>query len=106
MYETYLQNEKEFDEKFIVKSNAGTGLLRYTDADNLKSHRRLSRIKEMKALEKELEGEKEKRYIIEEGSTFSDEFIEKAKNASFVDKGLKLSLDKIREFIKLLEKEV
>lgn len=29
--------EKEFDEKFVVKSNAGTGLLRYTDADKIKS---------------------------------------------------------------------
>jgi hypothetical protein len=28
---------KEFDKKFTVKSNAGTGLLRYTDADRIKS---------------------------------------------------------------------
>lgn len=28
--------ESEFDEKFTVKSNAGNGLLRYTDADGIK----------------------------------------------------------------------
>lgn len=28
---------EEFDKKFVVKSNAGTGLLRYTDADLIKS---------------------------------------------------------------------
>ena len=28
--------EEEFDEKFTVKSNAGNGLLRYTDADGIK----------------------------------------------------------------------
>jgi hypothetical protein len=28
--------EKEFDERFVVKSNAGTNLLRYTDADVIK----------------------------------------------------------------------
>lgn len=27
---------KEFDEKYVIKSNAGTGLLRYTDADKIK----------------------------------------------------------------------
>jgi len=29
--------EKEFDKEFVVKSNAGTGLLRYTDADLIKA---------------------------------------------------------------------
>jgi hypothetical protein len=33
-----LQSEAvlEFDKKYVIKSNAGTGLLRYTDADKIK----------------------------------------------------------------------
>lgn len=27
--------EEEFRKEYVVKSNAGTGLLRYTDADNI-----------------------------------------------------------------------
>lgn len=35
---TYLEEKlAEFEKKFVVKSNAGTGLLRYTDADKIKS---------------------------------------------------------------------
>lgn len=29
--------EREFTKQFVIKSNAGTGLLRYTDADKIKS---------------------------------------------------------------------
>lgn len=29
--------EAEYEKKYVVKSNAGTGLLRYTDADELKA---------------------------------------------------------------------
>lgn len=31
------QREEEFEKKFVIKSHAGTGLLRYTDADKIKS---------------------------------------------------------------------
>ena len=31
----WLQIEEEFRKEYVVKSNAGTGLLRYTDADNI-----------------------------------------------------------------------
>ena len=35
---TLIQKQREeFDKKFVVKSNAGTGILRYTDADTIKS---------------------------------------------------------------------
>lgn len=31
----WLQIEEEFRKQYVVKSNAGTGLLRYTDADKI-----------------------------------------------------------------------
>jgi len=31
----WLQIEEEFRKEYVVKSNAGTGLLRYTDADKI-----------------------------------------------------------------------
>jgi len=34
---TLAKAREEFDKKFVIKSNAGTGLLRYTDADLIKS---------------------------------------------------------------------
>ena len=63
MYETYLQNEREFEEKFCYQSTGIVSGIKYgarvddVKYDDIKSHNRLSLIKVMKALEKELEGE-------------------------------------------------
>lgn len=90
MYETYLQNEREWDEKF---RNGASSTKRN---DEIQSHNRLSLIKVMKALEKELEIKEIKKDSNEGGV---DSMVREAYNA-----GLQLSLDKIREFISKLEK--
>lgn len=109
MYETYLQNEREFDEKFPSTHDvwlAEKGNLTISEysvpVSKLKSHNRLSRIKEMKALEKELEGEKKE----EESFVGMAGYYDRIEMKKEFNKGLQLSLDKIREFIKLLEKGV
>lgn len=104
MYETYLQNERETREKFqqfadgILWSN-DDGSEKYIGIGNMADWwietDRLSLIKVMKALEKELEGDRDK---IEKLDYDSDE--------RGMRKGLQLSLDKIREFISKLEKGV
>lgn len=118
MYETYLQNEREFDEKYgyeyprcaLVMKNVevrdendeliGHNSHGAVTPNEMKSHNRLSLIKVMKALEEELEGEKW-------GSPYiNGDFTHKHEEAYHHNAGLQLSLDKIREFIKLLEKGV
>ena len=103
MYETYLKNEREFEKNwehgdipnsFVTYKTDGSGYS-YIDRKKIKSHNRLSLIKVMKALEKELEGDRDK---IEKLDYDSDE--------RGMRKGLQLSLDKIREFISKLEKGV
>lgn len=127
MYETYLQNEREWEEEFGTLIDWGDGDL--ITKEQLKSKNRLSRIKEMKALEKELEGEKKKEKLgkyckrcgeeIGYDRTMKEYFCGTCPMTSSVNKSdlvkvesndfnqaLQLSLDKIREFIKLLEKGV
>ena len=43
--------EKEFDKKFVVKSNAGTDLLRYTDASLIKPFLHTQRLQDLEAVE-------------------------------------------------------
>lgn len=99
MYETYLQNEREWEEEFGTLIDWGDGDL--ITKEQLKSKNRLSRIKEMKALEKELEESK----TIPVTGYMGDSHITSVQKEAY-NTGLQLSLDKIREFIKLLEKEV
>ena len=121
MYETYLQNEREFEKNwehgdipnsFVTYKTDGSGYS-YIDRKKVKSHNRLSLIKVMKALEKELEGEKvaDGNYNCgEEGCCNLNPDDPREENS--VDwqigynQALQLSLDKIREFISKLEKEV
>lgn len=101
MYETYLQNEREFDEEFPL-SFFHSGLI---DSLEIKSHNRLSLIKVMKALEKELE-KTQIDYIWENGECSECGFIwtdDVPHKCNLLNKGLQLSLDKIREFISKLE---
>lgn len=120
MYETYQQNEREFEEKFkCIKSDCdGNGCIPHQVAEDeweaqqcqfhaeylfpMKSHNRLSLIKVMKALEKELVYKecphdshshcmKEECYLNEDTG---------------YNAGIRASLDKIREFISKLEKKV
>lgn len=110
MYETYLQNEREFDEWVGDGAEKDKDGLTWTRGrfavEQLKSHNRLSLIKVMKALEKELEGEKKEILELETGLyTPKDETISLS-GAYGYNQALQLSLDKIREFITKLEKEV
>lgn len=102
MYETYLQNEREFDENEPLPEHSVWNKVSLAYIKKLKSKNRLSRIKEMKALEKELEGKKA--HIDADGRyEVSD-----VGNSFWVGHNcaLDLSLDKIREFISQLEKGV
>ena len=113
MYETYLQNERETREKFqqfadgILWSN-DDGSEKYIGIGNMADWwietDRLSLIKVMKALEKELEGEirqKPYKYTVDDEEITDNNLVTTGFNSA-----LSLSLDKIREFIKLLEKGV
>lgn len=98
MYETYLQNEREFEKIGIFSApipQSPDGLMTFVaDISAVKSHNRLSLIKVMKALEKELEGEM---FVQpEEAGQFG-------MHADGFNQGLEEAIDKIREFISKLE---
>lgn len=121
MYETYLQNElTTYDLRGDIQ-NHKVEIVR-----QLNKKGRDSRIKEMKALEKELEGEKKKEKLGKYCKRCGEEIgYDRAMKEYFcgtcpmtssvnksdlvkveakdLNKGLQLSLDKIREFIKQLE---
>ncbi len=117
MYETYQQNEREWKEdvtSFLVQQLAWektpeSEVLHKMAEDRLnklQSHNRLSLIKVMKALEKELEGEKIN-YVWDNGECSFCGFeglLSDTHECSVNNEAIQLSIDKIREFIKKLEK--
>lgn len=65
--------EKEFDEKYVVMSNAGTPLLRYTDANQIKEYIRAE--KSRSAEEERNRIAEEVRYKVMGYSGYSDSHI-------------------------------
>lgn len=101
MYETYKQNEREFEEKFVemglLNDMHNRPLLYDTkteDIDLLKSHNRLATISLLRKLAEELEGE---RKMI--GTDLQDI----SPTGVAFNSGLQLSIDKINTFISQLE---
>ena len=94
MYETFLENEREFDEKFPEVLIDQTPYEVEYRADQFKSHNRLSLIKVMKALEKELKGEKKM-----VGTDIQDI----SPTSIAFNQALQLAIDKIENFINKIQ---
>lgn len=100
MYETYLQNERELDRKYTQLKAIIPPTRGWISVDaQIKSHNRLSLIKVMKVLEKELEYKEcphdSHSHCIEEECYLNEE--------TGYNAGIRASIDKIREFISKLE---
>ncbi len=99
---TLIQKQRElFDRGFVVKSNAGTGILRYTDADAIKSFINTCLIEHYEEDIRELEGLKtdERKVAI-----FGDWEARTYEEKMLVNSALSLVISQLQDKIKELKK--